>query len=372
MTHTVLLTGARAPATLDLARKFHRQGWRVLTAESLPVDVCDQSNAVARSFRVPPPRFAPQQFIQALHAISDREAVDLIVPTCEEVFTVAAGREHLWGAFVEPLERLITLHSKARFIERAASYGLLVPETQVITSREAARAALGAEVVLKPEFSRFATQTIVRPHHPHDLLSVDARSDRRWVVQQFISGQALCTYSIAHGGRLTAHGTYPVTYTAGNGAAISFSATAHHRAQEWTAQFVAAANFTGQIALDFIETPSGALYAIECNPRATSGVHLFDDDLVTAIHDPDAALIVPPDDRLTSIQAAMWVYGWRGAASLADWWRTIWRSDDVIAVPGDRAPVWSQVRTLAHLMGVAARERISLLAASTHDIEWNG
>jgi hypothetical protein len=45
---------------------------------------------------------------------------------------------------------------------------------------------------------------------------------------------------------------------------------------------------TGQLAFDFVETDSGRLVAIECNPRATSGIHLFSGsaDLAQSMTEP--------------------------------------------------------------------------------------
>jgi len=40
-------------------------------------------------------------------------------------------------------------------------------------------------------------------------------------------------------------------------------------------EFVEKINYTGQISFDFIRSKE-RLYVIECNPRATSGIHLFE------------------------------------------------------------------------------------------------
>ncbi len=59
---TALLTGGRAPATLELAHALRRSGHRVVMAESL----------------VPPPRPDPAVFVRALAGIVRRERVDLL------------------------------------------------------------------------------------------------------------------------------------------------------------------------------------------------------------------------------------------------------------------------------------------------------
>lgn len=74
----------------------------------------------------------------------------------------------------------------------------------------------------------------------------------------------------------------------------------HEEIYEWVRQFVQATGFSGQVGFDFIETEDGQLYAIECNPRATSGIHLFHpgDGLVRALIAPEglvkaAEVIIP-------------------------------------------------------------------------------
>src|SRR5258708_3602315 len=137
---TVLLTGGRAPVTLELARLFQRAGHRVLMAESLPWHLSRPSRAVSANFQVPPPRQDPRGFTRALASIVRRERVDLVLPTCEEIYAVARGRAELEAAggrrekplvvLAEPLETLRGLHNKWLFAEKARRHGLCVPATR--------------------------------------------------------------------------------------------------------------------------------------------------------------------------------------------------------------------------------------------------
>ena len=49
----ILLTGGRAPATLELARAFHRAGHTVFMAESLRGHLSQPSNAITKQFCCP-------------------------------------------------------------------------------------------------------------------------------------------------------------------------------------------------------------------------------------------------------------------------------------------------------------------------------
>ena len=187
--------------------------------------------------------------------------------------------------FTEALERLLPLHSKANFIDLARSYYLPVPETTIITQRSEVEQYIGQSVVLKAEFSRFATETVIKPEAYEDIKIVDVSKERHWIAQQFIEGRQICTYSIVHQGAIHAHVAYATDITAGQGATIAFKPIEHPASEEWVEKFVGCYGFTGQIAFDFIETPFGEVFAIECNPRAISGVHLFDEKIVSAIVD---------------------------------------------------------------------------------------
>jgi len=129
----VALTGGRAPATLELARLLARAGHTVVVAESVRWPLTRGARAVARSVRVPPPRHDPAGFAEALADLMVRERIDLLVPTCEEVFYVARARDRLaqlGQVLAAPLAQLHPLHSKWQFAQRAAAHGLAVPETR--------------------------------------------------------------------------------------------------------------------------------------------------------------------------------------------------------------------------------------------------
>ena len=114
-----------------------------------------------------------------------------------------------------------------------------VPSTQLLTSPEDARQALasGRELVFKPVYSRFAAHTIVRPRGPADL-PADVSERRPWVAQEYVPGRQICTYGVAHAGRLTVHCAYLAEFTFGIGAAIAHAALDHAASRAWVEAFV--------------------------------------------------------------------------------------------------------------------------------------
>ncbi|RAV01956.1 ATP-grasp domain-containing protein [Paenibacillus sp. YN15] len=394
----ILLTGGRAPCTLELARAFHAAGHRVLVAESARRHLCRVSRAVEQSFAVPPPNGETASFLEALEAIVTREGVDVLIPTCEEIFFVAKGLERLkrhcavWAA---PIEELGELHNKWRFAALARRLGLSVPETRLIANREEWLAYAEGQrseesLVLKPVYSRFASRVLF-------LSSNDSAAQRRqilsrvmpdlspeapWVAQRRIEGRHLATYSIAYEGELVAHGAYPCRYRIGQGATVYFEPIRHEPSLEWVRKLVKAIGFTGQIAFDFIEEEGGGLYALECNPRATSGVHLFGGNagLVQAFLQPEAlrsaGVLVEPAGQagsmLTVPMLAAGLSGIRSLRQLRGWAKDFHAARDAVFHRTDMGPAIEQLRVLREAWRTGKTHGISLTEATTIDLEWNG
>src|SRR5262249_34209684 len=91
----VLILGGRAPVALDHARRFAAHGWRVHVADSVSFNLAAYSRSVATATRVPAPRFQGAGFARALRELVTRERIELIVPTCEEVFFLSRHRGSL-------------------------------------------------------------------------------------------------------------------------------------------------------------------------------------------------------------------------------------------------------------------------------------
>ena len=381
---TVLFTGGRAPVTLELARQFAQTGHRVLVADSLPYTLCSASCAVSQTFVVPAPRYSTTAFIQALRHLIQAEQVDILIPTCEEIFYVAAGRDYLQNdcqVLAEPLHKLKPLHNKWLFIQRMKALGLAVPETWQVTSLQDLKSILksgtSSQLVLKPVYSRFATQVrFLAPSSP-SLPDIDISSHKPWVVQEFIQGQQYCLYGIAHAGRLTAFAAYPVRFTAGKGACIHFEAVDYPHLLDWIQTVVAAEKFTGQIAFDVIETEQGTIYPLECNPRTISAVHLFNasDRLDQAFFDTAKALIQPKPNSSAGIRLAMLLYGLPKALTTGQfrhWAKAFRTARNVIFQRNDPRPGLFLPRMLGQFARLSLQQRQSLQSVSTQDIEWDG
>jgi hypothetical protein len=142
-------------------------------------------------------------------------------------------------------------------------------------------------------------------------------------------------------------------------------------------KFVAATQFTGQIAFDFIEMSDGQLFALECNPRTTSGVHTLADQpgFVDSFFDESMSCLTPGGNGSHMLATAMLMYGLSTSVlnrHLGKWLRAFFSSSDVIFDGKDLKPFLLQYRSIFHYLKLARENGISALEASTFDIEWNG
>lgn len=374
----ILLTGGRAPVTLDLARAFHRAGHTVFMAESLRGHLSQASNAVKANFVVPAPRQETEAFLAALKRIIEQNQIDLLIPTCEEVFHIAKGLDSLpCKVFTEPLAKLDIYHNKWKFVMHAVDNHLAVPESMLVLHADDVLHAFASwrRLVLKPVYSRFASRTLMLPSLKQALSTLTF--DEPWIAQEFVEGRQFCSYSVCHNGQIAAHAVYPTIFTAGQGATIAFQAVEHAGIFEWVQAFVRRFNVTGQMAFDFIETPQGELLALECNPRATSGAHLLTahPQFVNSFLSADVDCVTSYAHTSRMLGSAMLVYGFPTAlvrGNFGAWLQTFLHSDDVLLDFHDPLPSLLQWRSILTYLLLGLENGISALAASTFDIEWNG
>ncbi|TPJ35803.1 hypothetical protein [Mesorhizobium sp. B2-8-3] len=377
---SILITGARAPVALHLARLLHGAGKRVILADTPARPIAAASKACARYCRLPPPRFEPQAYADAVEALVRAEGVEMVIPTCEEVFHLAlAWRDRIVPVrlFAPDIGSLAQVHNKHSFIRLAEQLGLAVPETTLLNSRDDLEAVRGRsrDLVFKPVWSRFACHVLLRPT-PDFLDAIVPSPAMPWVAQRFVEGKEISAYAVAQEGRLKALGLYRSLYRAGKGAGIFFERVEDDAARDLVERIVAGTAWTGQISFDLMREADGRVLPLECNPRAVSGLHFFRDParFVDAVLG-DGQEVIPDVSAPQTVRVAMWIYGLPAAlrsGGLGRFRKAMRVGEELLDWPGDSAPVKAQWPALLEVARVALRQRIGLQAASTRDIEWNG
>ncbi len=370
MSERVLLTGARTAVALEVARALRRAGHTVFVAETFPRYVTAFSNCVDGAFALPPPRLEPAAFLDRLLDLVRAHRITRLIPTGEEVFYVARGRQRLseeCEVFCDALSALEALHDKLRFQRLAAAVGP-VPMSWPVETREHIEVLLREQgaLVLKQVHSRFG-RGVMLVRQPRDL------PPGRWLAQELIRGHEICSLALARGGRLVAHVCYEPRFRLPLGPGYCFVPLAHAGAEGWARAFIERNALTGAVAFDFIESDDGTLYPLECNPRLTSGVHLFPRDGSLA-----AALLgqrdcFPSPHRAAMLGAAMLGHALprlRSLAQLGAWLRAFATARDVFWDRRDPRPALHMFASGRHLHALRKEHGLSLAAAATFYTEW--
>ncbi len=377
MPRTVLLTLGRLPKGLEVARSFARAGWRVVVAEPFAWHLARASRDVARSYRVTAPNRNGGAYVRELGAIVAREGVELIVPVSEEAMHAAAIAPALAPGvrFYGMAQRdLLALHDKLGFARAAAGWGLDVPETWHADAPEAAALAASRDYVVKPRFS--CSGIGVRLLARGSPIPAD-RPQAGALVQARVHGQVCSTFSLAQRGRVQVTAVYRGTVMGGT-VAVAFERITVPAVEAWVEAFVRAAGWSGSISFDFVLDGTGRPFAIECNPRMTSGVHLVHpDDLAAAIADP-AAMPRPRlrDERLyqqffpclTETQGSLFRRGGTFRRNLG----YLLHSRDVTWQARDPLPLLTMPMTSWQILRKTIFAGQSMGEAATEDIGWFG
>ncbi|MEM1403619.1 MAG: ATP-grasp domain-containing protein [Pseudomonadota bacterium] len=372
---TVLLTLGRLPKAIALVRALKAAGCRVLVADPFRWHVCKPSRDVDRSYRVTAPNVSQDQYLSELLSIVKAESVDVILPVSEEALHVAHIKPflpegvRLWSSTPSALQ---ALHDKLAFVRLASEQGLPVPESHAGDQPGAAELAKRTDFIEKPAHScsgiglRFA-----------DRGDTIATQTAETVVQQQLSGALISSLSLVADGRELGTVFYRGRVFAGT-VAICFERLAvPASASGWVSDFISRIDHTGFLAFDFILGEDGLARAIECNPRATSGVHFFDPaSLGAALVDPHSVRNV----AFTDTDRYQWAY-----STLTETYAAIFKPSEFRRCFGEmlqaRDVIWSWRDPLPFLLMTpmsweilwpAMTSGLSLGEATQRDIAWFG
>ncbi|WP_141733111.1 hypothetical protein [Oligoflexus tunisiensis] len=377
MAKRILLTSGRVPSALELARSLARAGCYVVVADSYPTFLCQGSRAVARSYVVPPPRLQPASYELAIIDIIQREKIDLLVPASEEVLYLATFADEIkkhCAFFFTDAELLLQCHHKQNFNDMAHAMGLPVPDsTPLVKDSRVVQKLVQDDYVLKRCYSR-GGQRVIFAQAGTDPQSCDVPLDGSWLIQKRIAGETLCSFSVVQKGRVMKTQLYRPSVTLGS-IGVVFQSIRDERIEQWIETFVRTSAYHGFLSFDFQRTSTGEVLALECNPRITSGIHLFHPDvLAQAILNPERPL--PQKAARTRAQIILGVM-----TALPDLWaspRLAWktlreclRARDVIIDWSDPGLLLYQLKCYLYFFRTCRRGRFPLSSCAMDGIEWN-
>ncbi len=325
------------------------------------------SKSVTRCRVVDSPHPDPGNYCEQLAGICDDEAVDLVVPVSEESVYVSALRDRGLPVFSMGQSKTLELHDKARFIRLAESFHMPVPRTAL--ANESPDFTRSTSFVSKPRFS--CSGRGIRVH----AAGVNVQADEQTVLQEQLHGEHQSIFCVARDGQLAAWAVYRPTLIDGSVSIAFESAPDSAAVVDWAKRFVGEINHTGLISFDFIVEDDGRSLPIECNPRATSGIHfLTPETLLAAIVGDGSRLDMKPlpEQRLkesyscfTRLLAS--AFSLERFRSIANVMRS---SRDITWQRSDPWPFLLMTVNSWRIIAKAMSREHSFASASVADVEW--
>jgi len=384
----LLLTSVRLPHALGVIRHLGEAGHQIYASDTFRSAPGLHSRYVTEAILTASPTFETAAFIESLRETIRSREIERLVPCFEEVFYIARHREELselCEVFCPPLDVLAKLHNKESFADLTRELGLPMAQTRTVRSRDELKAATEAfpEFFARAAFSRGGVElfTNTGPLAGRVALEDCAPSpDQPWLVQEFLHGEDLCSFSVAKHGEIVAHVCYRHPLTIEHAGGIAFESVDEARSLEIARTYARATNFHGHFSLDFMQSDSD-LYLVECNPRPTAGIFLMSsEDFSEAFErgDPEAPYIVPAGET-AQIGSAIVREMFRDPREIPkDLEHLFSGTPDVYARKGDRWPALYQILSYSHVfafrhrMHVQRHKHSDLMAAQFYDISWDG
>jgi hypothetical protein len=430
----IAITGGRSPYTLDLIRIFSKANYQVHSIETNFVHPFYLSYFSSHVYKRHVIQYYPnvesENYARELGRICAQNNIQLLIPTCEDVMwvskfkTVILEEYRKWNnnkkskliVFVDNFDVMLKLHDKYLFnceLKNMKEYGNWnAPESSLLYTTNDLQNYLDhhfsgfkdevLDIVLKPAYSRFAAQVMITPtlEQIRSFFKLPQSGgdniplvDGPWVAQKYIDGEMLCTYSIVTNGVVQAHTVYiggVYTNSGGNsGGSIYFeNANDPEDVRLFVQAFCNQKKYNGQISFDIIRCKyTGKLYPIECNPRGTSGIHLFRSvnprqfsKLFFAKNDKsigdDQHTILTPVNYDAQVGAAMvlsflFVLRVSSIGDMVQWCKKFLTAKDIMYESDDLLPSVIQFLIVFDGLYKTMRHKISFQSAFTHDIEFN-
>jgi glutathione synthase/RimK-type ligase-like ATP-grasp enzyme len=370
------------PFALGMVRQLAAAGHDVYAADDYNQALGSHSKYLSGRFTYPSPRDETEAFVGAIERILIENEIDVLVPAFEEAFYLSAQLERLQRAatiYVASFPALARLHDKSAFQKLVADLGLPVPETVVATSDAELTAAIERfpQYFGRAVFSRGGMDLLTNTGPLAGALSagdVHPTPAEPWVIQPFVEGETVCTYSTVHGGKVTSHLMYRIPRQWHHSTGIQFESIDASESLRLIEPIAAELDYTGQMSFDFLVTDDGLSF-VECNPRATDGALLLSPEAIGAgLLGPavDEPFVLAPGEEK---QLDLLLIG-DGFADhlkrLPETIKDLARFKDAGDGWHDPLPTMYSALAVTHFAGVSLREHEKLQAAMADDMSWDG
>ena len=364
-----------------MVRRLAAEGREIYAADDYSLSSGSHSKYLAGHFVYPSPRSDTAGFLAALERIVREHEIDVLVPTFEETFYISTQIEWLsrfTKVFASPFSTLARLHDKGAFETLVAKLGLPIPETVMVTSDDELREATGrlGKYFARAAFSRGGICSLTNTGPLAGWLDIDEvhpTPQSPWLVQPFVDGETVCSYSTAHAGRVSSHLMYRIPRQHKHSTGIQFEAIDATESLKLIEPIVAELGYTGQISFDFLVTDDGLTF-VECNPRATDGLLLMPrEELATGLLAPRAETFVLEPGGRVQLDFAVLADGFadhldRLPESIGD----LAQVRDAGSGWHDPLPTLYSALAMCHSVEQSFAEHIGHVAAIVGDMNWDG
>lgn len=362
----ILITCPRAPVTIEWIKIAQRSACHITLVDSLDYPIGRYYDTRISYVKVASPAIDFPAYRQAMLTLLAE--TDIVIPNCEDIFYLAQLKKeapvHVQFFMPEPT-LLFQCHNKFAFFDLLNNQ-VKKPVTRLIHSLD--QIEDNDNSILKPVFSRFG-RNVIRGVEKNKLSHLTISTKYPWVQQEFIHGQALCNYAVCLHGEVIAHAVYKPQYLLNQAAATYFEITPNAHITQFAADFARDNHYSGQVAFDFIDDGKD-IYVLECNPRATSGLHLVADNLHinhAGIHSNNHTL----SKQACRVGLSLFVmFGFKALCrgEFYALYKDHNRAKDVLA----GLPAYAQFLSFYEMCSRAIRFKKPLTHSTTFDIEYDG
>jgi hypothetical protein len=376
------------PFAVDEIRKLGEAGHDVTAVDTFKASPGSHSRYAARHVEVPPPAQETDAFVDAIAKLIEQNDAQWLLPMFEEVFYLAAHRDRLGDRcelFFPDFPTLAKVHDKVTFAALCGELGLPVAESVTATSPAQLRDAIGRfdHWFARAAYGRGGLNVLTNTGPLAGEGSLDDAAptpDDPWLVQEYLEGVDLCSWSVVHHGEVVLHSTYEHPLTIDDRGGIVFASVDAPETLATAQRIAGALGWHGQVSFDFLRTADGVHHLVECNPRPTDGCTLAThEELDTALFGPRPATpVVVPAGRKREIKEAVVRDMFQHLGRFRSDLQAAKGGTDVYAQPHDHLPLLYTVLSLQHVkayrktLGLDHKSREDLMAAQFFDVAWDG
>lgn len=361
----VLLTGGRAPYTLELLRIFGREGHEVHILEFVSPSLCSYSKYCHKVHLICAPNPHFEVFKSELTNILMHESFDIVIPTCEEAVYLSEIKSEIDQhsfLFTPDFDLIYKLHNKDLFIQYLEQRGLNTPKNYFHLSEISPQNTY----IVKKKLSRFGG-------HVQKLQGININEPFDFsthIIQEYISGQEYCVYVVFHRGKVTAQSVYLKQLTIDGGATNLFESIDEPLISNWIKSFFSEVEGSGQFSFD-VFIANNKVYPIECNPRTTSGVHLLRDSLSLDHFCGKNKVTANPNHKSMYMLAVPLILFSLSPKIIIPVLKKFFKAKDVIWDLKDFKPALGQFCAFFKFCLIALKNRVGVIEATTLDIEYD-